>query len=142
VGQKYPLFLTMSLIKCDYQHMPNSAYTYRLPYNILNCLICCSLLISRICCLATLTLEHKSDNQVRLSQHVAFCNSITVLFQVLSTSSCNSVNRVSQSESRILTLLQFDWMARFLLLQLDVARIWESVAMESPNDFLLTLGVT
>ena len=50
----------------------------------------------------------------------------TALFQVLATSGCNSVNRVSQSESRIQILLQFDWMARFWLLQPDVARTWKS----------------
>jgi len=48
----------------------------------------------------------------------------TTLFQILATSSwrCNSFNHVSQSESRIQTLLQFDWLARFSFLQPDVAR--------------------
>jgi len=43
----------------------------------------------------------------------------TVFFQVLATSSCNSIDLISQSESRIQILLQFDWMAWFLLLQPD-----------------------
>ena len=39
---------------------------------------------------------------------------------------CNSVNHVSQSESRVQIFLQFDWMARFSLLQLDVAKTWKN----------------
>ena len=49
----------------------------------------------------------------------------TVFFQVLATSGYNSVNCVSQSYSKIQILLQLDWMARFSLLQPDVARTWK-----------------
>ena len=64
----------------------------------------------------------------------------TALFQVLATSDCNSVNRVSQSESRIQILLQFDWMAWFSLLQPDVARTWKSaVAIYHRAYFLVAL---
>ena len=62
----------------------------------------------------------------------------TALFQVLATSGCNSVNRVSQSESRIQILLQFDWMARFSLLQPDVARTWKRAVACLQKDSLST----
>lgn len=42
----------------------------------------------------------------------------TAFFRVLATFCCSSTNRANQSEGRI----QFDWLARFLLLQPDVAR--------------------
>jgi len=64
---------------------------------------------------------------------VCWINNGTALFQVLATSGCNSVNRVSQSESRIQILLQFDWMARFSLLQPDVARTWKSAVRASSD---------
>jgi len=43
-------------------------------------------------------------------------------FLQLPVSGCNSVNHVSQSESRIRIVLQLDWMARFSLFQPDVSR--------------------
>ena len=56
---------------------------------------------------------------------------LTALFQVLATSGCKSVNRVNQSESRIqILILQFDWMARFSLLQPDVARTWKNAVLK------------
>ena len=62
----------------------------------------------------------------------------TVFFQVLATSGYNSVNRVSQSDSRIQILLQLDWMARFSLLQPDVARTWKyAVPLKNKNTYTL-----
>jgi len=53
-------------------------------------------------------------------------------FLQLPVSSCNSVNRVSQSESRIQIILQLDWMARFSLLQPDVSRTWKTLYTHKP----------
>ena len=50
----------------------------------------------------------------------------TAFFQVLATFGCNSINHVSQSESRIQILLQFDWTAQLWLLQPDVAETWQN----------------
>ena len=64
----------------------------------------------------------------------------TAIFQVLATSGYSSVNRMSQSDSRIQILLQLDWMARFSLLQPDVARTWKNVIpLKNRNTYVLLL---
>jgi len=68
------------------------------------------------------------NGNVSIAMHTAF-------FQVLATS---SYNRVSQSDSRIQILLQLDWMARFSLLQPDVARPWKNaVPLKNKNTYAL-----
>jgi len=71
------------------------------------------------------------NGNVSIAMHTAF-------FQVLATS---GYNHVSQSDSRIQILLQLEWMARFSLLQPDVARTWEKCCTSQEQEHVRTTSL-